>query len=77
VNFLICELINIPKYQLRYNTHKAMHKQAPKCIVMIKRKFKQWWSTISPISTKRTTTWRWISRSWFATGKNNIYINHI
>jgi len=36
VNFLICELINIPKYQLRHNTQKAMHKQAPRCILLIK-----------------------------------------
>jgi len=40
-----------------------------KVYFIIKRKFKQWWSTIPPISTKRTTTWRWNSRSWFATGK--------
>ena len=36
MNFLICELVNIPKYQLRYNTQKAMHKQAPKCILLWK-----------------------------------------
>jgi hypothetical protein len=36
VNFLTCELVNIPKYQLRYNTQKAMHKQAPKCILLWK-----------------------------------------
>jgi len=49
----------------------------------MKRKFKQWWSSIPPISTKRTTTshlnwtywsqkdhdiWRWKSRSWLGTG---------
>jgi len=46
-----------------------------------KRKFKQWYSTIAPISTKRTTTshtnsprtlkthdiWRWKSKSWLGT----------
>jgi len=44
------------------------------------RKFKQWWSSIPPISTKRTiishynwthwkqtTVWHWKSRSWFGT----------
>ena len=50
-------------------------------IVIMKRKFKQWWSTIPPISTKWTITShlkhtksplirRWISRSWFRIGTN-------
>jgi len=48
-----------------------------------KRKFKKWWSTITPISTKRTITsypkslniksdhdiWCWKSRFWLWAGK--------
>ena len=46
---------------------------------IMKRKIKQWWSTIPLISTKRTTTphlnwtqkyhdiWSWKSRSWYGT----------
>jgi len=52
-------------------------------LVIMKRKFKQWLSSILPISTKRTITshlnwthwtkkdhdiWRWKSRSWLRTG---------
>jgi len=44
----------------------------------MKRKFKQWWSSIPPIWTKPTInshlywiqkrSWRWKSRSWLGTG---------
>ena len=58
----------------------------------MKRKFKQWWSSIPPISTKRTINshlnwthkiqkkhgvWRWISRSWFRTGTTSGELNRL
>jgi len=52
--------------------------------MIMKRKFKQCWSTIPAISTKQRITlqhrtqkdhemWGWKSRSWFGTGTRKVW----